>query len=648
MVNARNWQKLIKALRIENSAQVIINVFKKIIRTVFHSYQRRAISFQGSKPAILWVLPNIPEKDKSSGERRLYHLFELITPYIDIYIYTEGVRKSISLSSVMVIPEISLHKLKKSKPYFQYIVFSWFTTFEDLKKIKSLYPNSKFIIDSVDLHWIREERALGILPGLTAKDVAETKKQELAAYQAVDMVWTVTDADRQMLLSHIPNLEVQVVSNVHPMNALRQNFPKDKKILFLGGFNHYPNVKATEFLATQIFPQILHQHPDAQLIIAGSHPPPKILALNHNPNVEVTGFLTDQELDALYNEIALTIVPLFSGSGIKGKICEAIQYGVPVLTNDIGNEGIDFIHDQEALIVPNHQMAEAAISFFNSSYDIPAMVESARVKLNRVVAPEVVQKAMLEVFFPQVNIIIVTHNRLDLLKACIESVLINTIYPKFEVMIYSNACTDGTVDYLKRLENTDSRIRAIYSTTNEVFVKPNNTMMRQSSPHDVVLLNNDTTVTKGWLLGLFAAAYSSHLYGIAGAKLLYLDGALQEFGAELNLSTGLGFNRGKGENNDKQYQSIQETGYVSGCAMYIKRSTINTIGVFDEQFHPCYYEDSDYCYTAIKYGLKTVVTPYSVVYHHEGATSGQDESSGMKQYQAINREKFIAKHGVKS
>jgi GT2 family glycosyltransferase len=93
-----------------------------------------------------------------------------------------------------------------------------------------------------------------------------------------------------------------------------------------------------------------------------------------------------------------------------------------------------------------------------------------------------------------------------------------------------------------------------------------------------------------------------------------------------------------------EYQGIRQTGYVSGCAMYIKRSTIEQIGEFDTQFHPCYYEDSDFCYTALQSGLITVVTAHSIVVHHEGATSGNDLNKGMKQYQTINKQKFISKH----
>jgi len=78
--------------------------------------------------------------------------------------------------------------------------------------------------------------------------------------------------------------------------------------------------------------------------------------------------------------------------------------------------------------------------------------------------------------------------------------------------------------------------------------------------------------------------------------------------------------------------------------MYIKRTTINSIGVFDEQFHPCYFEDSDYCYTAKTKGIQTIVTPNSIIYHYEGATAGSDTATGFKRYQLINQQKFLDKH----
>ena len=161
-------------------------------------------------------------------------------------------------------------------------------------------------------------------------------------------------------------------------------------------------------------------------------------------------------------------------------------------------------------------------------------------------------------------------------------------------------------------------------------------MMNLFPANEVILLNNDTQVKPNWLVELHRAAYANKSIGIAGSKILYPDGRLQEFGAML-YEQGHGQNIGKGDDPEKaDYQTPNLAGYVSGCAMYIKRSTIEKIGVFDEQFHPCYYEDSDYCYTAAEQGLKTIVTPHSQIYHEEGATAGQDTNTGFKRYQTIN------------
>jgi len=162
---------------------------------------------------------------------------------------------------------------------------------------------------------------------------------------------------------------------------------------------------------------------------------------------------------------------------------------------------------------------------------------------------------------------------------------------------------------------------------------------------DVVLINNDVTVTEGWLKALYHCAYISSHVGVVGAKILYPNGRLQEYGAEL-YEDGTGRNIGKNAEDpyDCDYNEVMTAGYVSGCAMYIKRATIDEIGVFDDQFHPCYCEDSDYCYTAWRHGRYTLVTPDSIVYHHEGSTSGNDETSGFKKYQRINMSKFLLKH----
>jgi len=289
-------------------------------------------------------------------------------------------------------------------------------------------------------------------------------------------------------------------------------------------------------------------------------------------------------------------------------------------------------------------LSQGIIETLEGKFDINQMVTSAQNKFLNIVGPEKALTQMNHSLSCEVSICIVTWNRMDLLKRCIESIEGNTIYPFYKILVHSNGCTDGTQQYLKAAAKINPNIIPSLSKTNDVFVKPNNAMMHMIPGNDVVLVNNDVYVTNGWLTALRKAAYSSNKIGIAGSKILYPDGKLQEFGSEL-YEDGTGRNIGKWQNpNDAPYQILQRVGYVSGCSMYIKHSTIEKIGVFDEQFHPCYCEDSDYAYTAWQHNIQTVVTPDSVIYHDEGGTSGTDEDSGFKSYQKTNFKKFLTKH----
>ena len=79
--------------------------------------------------------------------------------------------------------------------------------------------------------------------------------------------------------------------------------------------------------------------------------------------------------------------------------------------------------------------------------------------------------------------------------------------------------------------------------------------------------------------------------------------------------------------------------------MYIKRDLIDDIGLFDEAFHPCYFEDSDLCYRAWGSGRSVIVVPRISIIHHGGSTAGTSLDSGFKSYQKKNAELFISKHG---
>ncbi|MDD2889873.1 MAG: glycosyltransferase [bacterium] len=240
-----------------------------------------------------------------------------------------------------------------------------------------------------------------------------------------------------------------------------------------------------------------------------------------------------------------------------------------------------------------------------------------------------------------VIITIPTWNRADLLKNCIESIFENTKTPYYRICVFDQASTDGTKEYLESLGN---KVDVIYSPENIGFVLSMNQVMRTYAKNDILLLNNDTLVHNGWLEGLIECAYSSEDIGIVAPKFIYPTGVINEAGGGNIFRYGATRNIGRGDNPDKpKYNHQREIDYSSGACMYIKRSTLDRTGEFDELFCPCYFEDVDLCFRSREVGLRVMYQPKSLVTHIEGGTAGTDVKSGMKKYQEVNREKFINK-----
>ena len=234
---------------------------------------------------------------------------------------------------------------------------------------------------------------------------------------------------------------------------------------------------------------------------------------------------------------------------------------------------------------------------------------------------------------PAVVVAVLTWNKCELLQNCLQSIFATTSYPYYRVCVFNQASEDGTREYMDSL---GSKVDVVHSPQNVGFIPGNNFMMQHYPDWDVVLLNDDTVVTEGWLEKLIECAYSSENIGIVGPKLIYPDGRLQEAGSVVYRD---GSARARGKYEDQwniEYNQICEVDYISACCNYIKRQAINTIGYLDEQFKPSTYEDSDYAFRAHEAGFKVVYQPYSTVIHLERQTIGDDAFRRME----INKKKF--------
>jgi len=339
------------------------------------------------------------------------------------------------------------------------------------------------------------------------------------------------------------------------------------------------------------------------------------------------------------------IAPLFWGAGIKGKICDAGMSGIPILTSDIGNEGINFIDQNHALIA---NTTEAFVSkleyFFNLSYKKKIELgQAGKNHLTKIVSTQAAQNILEHTLqTKKVIISIVTYNQNIKLKKCLDTILEKTKYPDYHIIISDNGSNYKCEQLIKNYNS--SKITYIKNKENNYFIIPNNNIIQNPSymDADILLVNDDIEIIDGyWLNYLYSSAYSADYIAAAGGKTVYPNGMLAEAGAEL-YDDGTGRNKGRYQSPSSPVYNIPHyTGYCSGCLLYLRRDAINKIGILSTELEKMYYEDSEWQYRAHIYGLKTIYDHRCEAIHDEGSSSGTDITKGTKKYQAINQNKFL-------
>jgi len=235
------------------------------------------------------------------------------------------------------------------------------------------------------------------------------------------------------------------------------------------------------------------------------------------------------------------------------------------------------------------------------------------------------------------SIIVPVHGRLDYTLACLRSLAGCGLPEGSEVIVVDDASPDDSGEMLPRIPG----LRYLRNRQNLGFVGSCNAGAAAARGDVLVFLNNDTTVRPGWLQALLATFETHPDTGLAGAKLVYPDGRLQESGG-IVFADGSGWNYGRFEDPEHPaYSFVREADYCSGAAIAIPRPLFERLGGFDERYAPAYYEDTDLAMKVREAGLKVRVQPASVVVHHEGVTAGTDTGSGVKAYQVRNQQRFL-------
>ncbi|MET0638203.1 MAG: glycosyltransferase [Chitinophagaceae bacterium] len=234
---------------------------------------------------------------------------------------------------------------------------------------------------------------------------------------------------------------------------------------------------------------------------------------------------------------------------------------------------------------------------------------------------------------PEVTIIIPVFNGWQLTYRCLRSIRDNTLGVSYQVVLADDGSTDGTLNAAEMISN----LKVIRNETNLGFLRNCNNAASQVKGEYIHFLNNDTQVWPNWLSSLVNLMKADEKIGLAGSKLIYPDGTLQEAGGII-WKDASGWNYGNRQDPDApEYNYLKDADYISGASILVRTSIWETVGGFDVRYAPAYSEDSDLAFEVRKHGYRVVYQPLSEVIHFEGSSHGSERS---RQLQDVNNAKF--------
>ncbi len=214
--------------------------------------------------------------------------------------------------------------------------------------------------------------------------------------------------------------------------------------------------------------------------------------------------------------------------------------------------------------------------------------------------------------------VVVNWNRKELLRSCLLS-LQRQIGIAFETIVIDNGSTDGSAD----LAETEFGARVIRNAENRGFCAANNQGIACARGEFIALLNNDAEAEPGWLAALREACSRAPDVGMAASKVLVWEepSRIDKVG-HLIFPDGQNRGRGSGAKDRGQFDREEEVLWPDGCAALYRKSMLDQIGGFDEDFF-AYGDDAELGLRARIAGWRCIYTPRAVVRHHRGSTMGK-------------------------
>ena len=304
---------------------------------------------------------HMPTPDRDAGSARMLQILRALSEWCHPVLVTTGKQvwpeyeARLWEEGVETAPVLDLPRLLRERRFRAAVLSRPDVAQALVGSIRRADPRVKVVFDTVDLHFVRHAREAELTGDPeVARKAEHYRGVETRLARACDLVWLASSTDQEALERLAPGTPSAVVPTVHPPRGRGLPPAEREHLLFVGNFAHRPNADAVQFFAREVLPLIRESLPGVEMFAVGDNAPPELEA--YAPaGVRMLGYVPD--VGPLFARCRVFVAPLRFGAGMKGKIGDALSYGLPVVTTGVGAEGMSLRDGEEALL------ADAAADF---------------------------------------------------------------------------------------------------------------------------------------------------------------------------------------------------------------------------------------------------------------------------------------------
>lgn len=335
--------------------------------------------YDDAKKTIVFITNCMPKYDQDSGSNRLK---EIIIAYQELQynciICAENIfEEDRYVTFYKDLGLIIYIETSKFKNYFEFlkslnqIDYIWFNGPKNLNiylnKLSKEFTKAVTIFDMVDIHFLRFKRAIELEPNRISlkKKYYKYYRIETQLAKKANIIVAISDTEKDIMSQYCTENKIITISNIHYPRVAFSNlktFEQRQDILFIGSA-HEPNIDGVYYLFNEIMPIVWQQLPDLKVNVIGNVLE-KINNINH-PNFNLLGYV--ENIESYFLDSKLMIAPLRFGAGVKGKIGQAFEYFLPVVTTTIGAEGM-LLENEKHVYISNtaDELAQQIIKLYTN------------------------------------------------------------------------------------------------------------------------------------------------------------------------------------------------------------------------------------------------------------------------------------------